>query len=106
MFCPVVGLVTRSLCVCGAISRNVLPTRRLCGPTARPTSWVLLLRFDKTNLSNKTQEVGLAVGPQSLRVGSTFLLIAPQTQSDLVTNPTTGQNILYGKREQLTLNAT
>jgi len=63
-------------------------------------------RFDKSNLTNKTQEVGVAVGPQSLRVGSTFLLIAPQTQSDLVTNPATGQNILYGKREQLTVNAT
>jgi LPS-assembly protein len=74
-----------------------------------PSSYLDLIyrfRFDKTNLNNKTQEVGLAVGPQSLRVGSTFLLIAPQTQSDLVTNPTTGQNILYGKREQLTLNAT
>jgi hypothetical protein len=40
-----------------------------------------------------------------LRVGTTFLLIAPQARSDLVTNPTTGQNILYGKREQLTVNA-
>ena len=74
-----------------------------------PSSYLDLIyrfRFDKGNLSNKTQEVGVAVGPQSLRVGSTFLLIAPQTQSDLVTNPATGQNILYGKREQLTVNAT
>jgi LPS-assembly protein len=74
-----------------------------------PSSYLDLIyrfRFDKSNLSNKTQEVGLAVGPQSLRVGSTFLLIAPQTQSDLVTNPATGQNIIYGKREQLTVNAT
>jgi LPS-assembly protein len=74
-----------------------------------PSSYLDLIyrfRFDKSNLSNKTQEVGVAVGPQSLRVGSTFLLIAPQTQSDLVTNPATGQNILYGKREQLTVNAT
>jgi len=30
----------------------------------------------------------------------------PQQQSDVVTNPTTGQSILYGKREQLVLNAT
>jgi LPS-assembly protein len=74
-----------------------------------PSSYLDLIyrfRFDKSNLTNKTQEVGVAVGPQSLRVGSTFLLIAPQTQSDLVTNPATGQNILYGKREQLTVNAT
>jgi LPS-assembly protein len=74
-----------------------------------PSSYLDLIyrfRFDKRNLSNKTQEVGLNVGPQSLRIGGTFLLIAPQTQSDLVTNTATGQNILYGKREQLTLNAT
>jgi LPS-assembly protein len=74
-----------------------------------PSSYLDLIyrfRFDKSNLSNKTQEVGLAAGPQSLRVGTTFLLIAPQTQSDLVTNPATGQNIIYGKREQLTVNAT
>ena len=63
-------------------------------------------RLDKSSLNNKTSEVGLNIGPQSLRVGGTFLLIAPQTQSELVTNLATGQNILYGKREQLTLNAT
>jgi LPS-assembly protein len=74
-----------------------------------PSSYLDLIyrfRFDKGDLSNKTQEVGLSVGPQSLRIGGTFLLIAPQTQSDLVTNSATGQNILYGKREQVTFNAT
>jgi LPS-assembly protein len=58
-------------------------------------------RFSKTDLSNKTQEVGINAGPQSLRVGANFLLLAPQQQSELVTNPI-GQSILFGKREQVT----
>jgi LPS-assembly protein len=58
-------------------------------------------RLSKTDLSNKTQEVGINAGPQSLRVGANFLLLAPQQQSELVTNPI-GQSILFGKREQVT----
>ena len=46
---------------------------------------------------------GSAPGP-SLRVGVNYLLIPPQQQNEVVTSPTTGQSILYGKREQLTLN--
>src|SRR5205807_879006 len=36
-----------------------------------------------------------------LRFGANYLLLAPQQQSELVTNPI-GQNILFGKREQIT----
>jgi LPS-assembly protein len=74
-----------------------------------PSSYLDLIyrfRLDKSTLSNKTQEVGVAAGPQSLRLGATFLLIPPEQQNQVVTNPATGQTVLYGKREQLTLNAT
>ena len=33
-------------------------------------------------------------------------MVAPQRQSDLITNLAAGQNILYGKREQVMFNAT
>ena len=74
-----------------------------------PSSYLDLVyrfRFDKRSLSTQTQEVGLNGGPQSLRIGGSFLLVAPQTQSDLITNLAAGQNILYGKREQVMFNAT
>lgn len=61
-------------------------------------------RLDKNSLSNRTQEVGLSAGPQNLRFGVNYLLIPPQQQNEVVSNPVTGQSILYGKREQLTLN--
>jgi LPS-assembly protein len=72
-----------------------------------PNSYLDLIyrfRLDKSSLSNRTQEVGVSAGPQNFRVGVNYLLIPPQQQNQVVTNPTTGQSILYGKREQLTLN--
>ncbi len=75
----------------------------------QPSSYLDLIyrfRFAKGSLSNRTQEVGVNVGPSSLRVGANFLLIPAQSQSDVVTVPTTGQTVVFGKREQLTLNAT
>lgn len=75
----------------------------------QPSSYLDMIyrfRFDKSSLSNRTQEVGVAVGPQSLRLGANFLLIPAQQLSDVVTNPISGQTIVYGKREQLTLSAT
>jgi LPS-assembly protein len=74
-----------------------------------PNSYLDLVyrfRLDKSTLSNRTQEVGLGMGPQNLRLGLNYLLIPPQQQSDVVTNPTTGQSVLFGKREQLTVNVT
>ena len=61
-------------------------------------------RLDKSSLSNRTQEVGVSAGPQNFRVGVNYLLIPPQQPNEVITSPTTGQSILYGKREQLTLN--
>jgi LPS-assembly protein len=75
----------------------------------QPNSYLDLIyrfRLDKSSLSNRTQEVGLNVGPQSLRVGANFLMVPAQQLSDVVTNPATGQTVVFGKREQLTLNAT
>lgn len=72
-----------------------------------PSSYLDLIyrfRLDKSDLSNRTQEVGLSAGPQSLRLGVNYLLVPPQRQSEVVTNPTTGQTLLYGKREQVTFN--
>lgn len=74
-----------------------------------PSSYLDLIyrfRLDKSDLSNRTQEVGLSAGPQSVRVGVNYLLVPQQQQSEVVTNPATGQSILFGKREQLTLNVT
>jgi LPS-assembly protein len=74
-----------------------------------PSSYLDLIyrfRFDKSTLQDRTQEVGLSAGPQSLRVGLNFLLAPKQQQSDVVTNPVTGQTVLYGKREQLSVTAT
>ncbi len=70
-----------------------------------PTSYLDLLyrfRYDSSTLSSRTQEVGATVGPQSLRVGVNYLLIPEQQQNQVVTNPVTGQTVLYGRRQQLT----
>jgi LPS-assembly protein len=70
-----------------------------------PASYLDLIyrfRLDKSSLANRTQEVGLAVGPQNLRVGLNYLLVPAQQQSDVVTSLTTGQTVLFGKRQQLT----
>src|SRR5216683_164471 len=74
-----------------------------------PSSYLDLIyrfRLDKSTLSNRTQEVGLNAGPQSLRVGVNYLLVPAQLQSQVVTNPVTGQNVLFGKRQQLSVTAT
>src|SRR5213082_76095 len=74
-----------------------------------PSSYLDLIyrfRLDKSTLSNRSQEVGVSVGPQSLRVGANFLMVPAQQLNDVVTNPATGQTVVFGKREQLTLNIT
>jgi len=63
-------------------------------------------RLDKSSLSNRTQEVGLNAGPENLRVGLNYLLVPPQQQNQVATNPVTGQSVLFGKRQQLTVNLT
>ena len=74
-----------------------------------PVSYLDLIyrfRFDTTPLADRVQQVGINAGPQSLRLSSSFIYLPPQLQSQLVTNPATGQNVLYGKREQLNFTAT
>lgn len=74
-----------------------------------PSSYLDLIyrfRLDKNNFASKTQELGLSAGPQNLRVGVNYLHAPPQQLDQVVTNPVTGQTILYGKREQVTFNVT
>jgi LPS-assembly protein len=63
-------------------------------------------RFDTSPLADRVQQVGVNAGPQSLRVSGSFVYLPAQLQSQVVTNPATGQNVLYGKREQLNFNVT
>ncbi|HEV2334453.1 MAG TPA: LPS assembly protein LptD, partial [Stellaceae bacterium] len=77
--------------------------------TLSPVSYLDLIyrfRFDKSTLDNRTQEIGLAAGPQNLRFAMNYLTEPPQLPNQVVTNVTTGQNILLGKREQVSLSVT
>jgi LPS-assembly protein len=74
-----------------------------------PNSYLDLVyrfRFDTSPLASRVQQVGVSAGPASLRVSGSFIYLPPQLQSQLVTNPATGQNVLYGKREQLAFTVT
>lgn len=74
-----------------------------------PNSYLDLIyrfRFDAGPLSNRVQQVGISTGPQSLRVSGNFVYLPAQQQNEVVTNPVTGQNVLYGKREQLSFSVT
>jgi LPS-assembly protein len=74
-----------------------------------PNSYVDLIyrfRFDANPLADRVQQVGVGAGPSSLRVSGSFIYLPPQLQSQVVTNASTGQNVLYGKREQLSFNVT
>jgi LPS-assembly protein len=74
-----------------------------------PNSYLDLIyrfRFDTSPFTNSLQQVGVSTGPSSLRLASTFVYLPAELQSQVVTNPATGQNVLYGKREQLNFSAT
>jgi len=74
-----------------------------------PNSYLDLIyrfRFDTSPLANRVQQVGISAGPASLRLSGSFVYLPPQLQGQLVTNPATGQNVLYGKREQLSFTVT
>jgi LPS-assembly protein len=74
-----------------------------------PNSYLDLIyrfRFDASPLANRVQQVGVVTGPSSLRVSGSFIYLPPQLQSQVVTNGSTGQNVLYGTREQLSFNVT
>jgi len=77
--------------------------------TLSPNSYLDLIyrfRFDTSPWNTQTQQVGVSAGPPSLRIATQFVYLPAQAQGEQVTNPTTGQNVLYGKREQLSVSAT
>jgi LPS-assembly protein len=57
--------------------------------------------FDTSPWSSQSQQVGINAGPQALRISSNFVYLPAQAQGEQVTNPATGQSVLYGKREQV-----
>lgn len=70
----------------------------------QPSSYLDLIyrfRLDKSSLGNRSQELGVSAGPPNLRLNGNFLLIPAQKPSAVVTNPVSGLNVVYGKREQL-----
>jgi len=74
-----------------------------------PVSYLDLIyrfRFDTSPFANRVQQVGVSAGPSSLRVSGSFISLPAQLQSQIVTNPAPGQNVLFGKREQLNFSAT
>jgi LPS-assembly protein len=69
-----------------------------------PNSYLDLIyrfRLDGSNLGYRSQQVGISAGPQNLRVSANYILLPAQLANEVVTNPATGQNVLYGKQEQL-----
>jgi LPS-assembly protein len=74
-----------------------------------PTNYldfIYRFRLDKDTLENRLQEVEASGGPAGFRVNATYLLIPAEQPSDVITIPGSGETILYGKREQLSLGAT
>jgi LPS-assembly protein len=74
-----------------------------------PVSYLDLIyrfRFDPSPLASRVRQVGVSAGPPSLRISGSYISLPPQLQSQVVTNPATGQNVLYGKREQLAFTVT
>ena len=61
-----------------------------------------LAYFDK----KRNQQVGISAGPPSLRVSGNFVYLPAQVQNEVVTIPSSGQNVVYGKREQLSFSVT
>jgi len=77
--------------------------------TLSPSSYLDLVyrfRYSTNPWSSQFQQIGLAIGPPALRLAANFVYLPAQTQGEQVANPTTGQNVLYGKREQIAFAAT
>jgi LPS-assembly protein len=74
-----------------------------------PDSYLDLIyrfRLGSNTLANEGQQVSISAGPANLRLSATYILIPPELPSEVAINPATGQNVLYGKQEQLTFSAT
>jgi LPS-assembly protein len=75
----------------------------------QPSSYLDLIyrfRISPTTYNFNEQLASVSVGPNNLKVGTTFILIPAQAPSTAVTTLTTGQSVVYGKQEQLTFSAT
>ena len=69
-----------------------------------PSSYLDLIyrfRLDGSNLSYRAQQASISGGPANLRASVNFILLPAQLPSEAMINPFTGQNVLYGKQEQL-----
>jgi LPS-assembly protein len=74
-----------------------------------PSSYLDLIyrfRFSGYDFSNQGQQVFISVGPPALRIGATWVEVPPEIPSEEAVNPETGQNVLYGKQEQLNFSVT
>jgi LPS-assembly protein len=74
-----------------------------------PSSYLDLIyrfRLDGHTLANEGQQVAISIGPPSLRLGGTYILVPPELPSEAAVNPLSGQNVIYGKQEQLEFSAT
>jgi LPS-assembly protein len=74
---------------------------------ASPSSyldWIYRFRLSKSDLSRRTQEIGMSAGPLNLRIGANYLYAPPQSFNQAVTDPASTQPTIYGKREQISFN--
>ena len=70
----------------------------------QPSSYLDLIyrfRLDGSDLAYREQQATISTGPQNLRVSATYVLAPAQAPGNVVTSPTTGQSVIYGKQEQL-----
>ena len=77
--------------------------------SAAPSSYLDFIyhfRLDRATLSNRLQEISMSAGTGTFRTNVGYLLIPAEQPSQVITVPGSGQTILYGKREQLNINAT
>jgi LPS-assembly protein len=74
-----------------------------------PSSYLDLIyrfRYSGYDLSNQGQQVAISVGPPNLRIGATYVQVPAELPSEAAVNPETGQNVIYGKQEQLNFSIT
>jgi LPS-assembly protein len=76
-----------------------------------PSSYLDLIyrfRLSKSDLANRSQEIGVITGPQNLRVSAKYLLLPAETESNVATAAltTSGQNVIFGRREQVIFDVT
>jgi LPS-assembly protein len=74
-----------------------------------PNSYLDLIyrfRYAASDFASREQEASIVTGPQNLRLSANYVLLPAQQSNAAVTNPFTGQNVIFGKQEQLALAVT